>query len=179
MLRAEIEVCKKGGVSTSKHPDFGGRLMSNPKRTYKNAGAQTTQGWLEARTFWDAPDADLFTVKGISLVLGINRNAVKQIPVPRIMIDKRGYYRKGDIRGWMEVDLQQPDSLLRKLQAEQDKATERKRTQPSRRYISGQLNKEESRQVREQAMNNRDKAPDSYEAWRFPFLLFATRPKKK
>lgn len=153
--------------------------MNRAKRTYKNAGAQTLQGWVEARTYWDAPDTDLFTVKGIALVLGINRNAVKQIPVQRILIDKRGYYRKGDIRAWMDADLQQPDSLLRKLQAAQAKAKEKMRTQPSRRYVSGQLNKEESRQVREEAMNNRDKDPDSYEAWRFPFLLFAARSKKK
>lgn len=150
--------------------------MGNPKRTYKNAGAQTVQGRLEVLRYWDAPDSDFFTVKGISLVLEINRNAVKQIPVQRIMIDKRGYYRKGDIRAWMESDLKRPDSLLLTLRAAQAKAVDRTRA-PSRRYVSGQLDKDQARQVREGISTNRKDA--GYEAWRFPILSSSTRSRKK
>lgn len=137
------------------------------------------QGRLEVLRYWDAPDSDFFTVKGISLVLGINRNAVNQVPVQRIMINKRGYYRKGDIRAWMESDLKQPDSLLLTLRAAQAKAVERKRAHPSRRYVSGQLDKDHARQAREKTSTNRDKEPDSYEAWRFPFLSASIRSRKK
>ena len=107
--------------------------MMSPKRAYKNASAQTRQGQLESLRYWDAPDTDFFTVKGISLVLGINRNAVIQIPVQRIMIDKRGYYRKGDIRAWVELDGKASDSLLLKLMHAQTEAREITRAQPSRR----------------------------------------------
>lgn len=157
--------------------------MEKLKRTYKNAGAQTQQGRLEALRFWDALDSDLFTVKGISLVLGINRNAVIQIPVQRIMIDKRGYYRKGDIQAWVELDGKAPDSLLLKLIHAQTEAKQKMRTQSARRYISGMINKEEAKQARKKTITNRHKAPDSVEAQRFPFLLSALmdagkKPKK-
>jgi hypothetical protein len=46
------------------------------------------------------------------------------------------------------------------------------RTQRSRRYISGQLDKEGVKEARKKTQANRHKAPDSEEAWRFPFLLF-------
>lgn len=153
--------------------------MNTPKRTYKNAGAQTLQGCFEARTYWDAPDTDLFTVKGISLVLGINRNAVKQIPVQRILIEKRGYYRKGDVLAWIEVDLQQEDSLLRKLQAAQAKAMERMYKQPSRHYVSGQPSKEEARAATLQGARNQGKTQDGFSAWRTPSLFNRSPGKKK
>lgn len=135
------------------------------------------QGRLESIQYWDAPDTDLFTVKGISLVLGINRNAVAQIPVQRIMIDKRGYYRKGDVRAWVEMDGKQPDSLLLKLRDEQTRAEEKIRTQRSRRYVSGQQNKDEAKQAREKTKENRHKEPDKDQDWMlemFPFLVGAT-----
>lgn len=140
--------------------------MEKPKRTYKNAGTQSAQGRREGRLlYWDAPDSDLFTVKGISLVLGIRLQMVKQIPVQRIMIDKRGYYRKGDIRAWMEADLARPDSLLKKLQAEHAKTVARMSKQPSRRYQAGMLGKDEAKQARELSKANKDTPPmDAYEA---------------
>lgn len=153
--------------------------MNRSRRTYKNAGAQTVQGRIEARTYWDAPDSDLFTIKGISLVLGINRNAVKQIPIQRIMIDKRGYYRKGDVLAWMEVDLQQEDSLLRKLQGAQDKATERKYKQPSRHYVSGQPSKKAPLEATLQDARSQAKTSEGVSAWRIPSSFNRPLGKKK
>jgi hypothetical protein len=67
---------------------------------------------------------------------------VKQIPVERRMIDKRGYYRKGDIEAWLVEDMASADSLARKLRAQHAESLKRISKEPSRRYRSGQLDKE-------------------------------------
>lgn len=142
--------------------------MIKPKRTYQNAGAQTLQGHLEMLRWGDAPATDLFTVKCISLVLGIRLQKVAQIPVQRIMIDKRGYYRKGDIQEWAAADAKQSESLLATLNAEHAKTVARLKTQPSRRYRPGELNAAEAEVAREKTKTNRLKQPDAYEAWLCP-----------
>lgn len=142
--------------------------MIQPKRTYQNAGMQTLQGNLEMLRWGDAPASDLFTVKCISLVLGIRLQKVAQIPVERIMIDKRGYYRKGDIQAWAAADAEQSESLLAKLNAEHGKTMARINKQPSRRYRSGELNVVEAKEAREKTKINRLKEPDVYEAWLRP-----------
>lgn len=142
--------------------------MIKPKRTYQGAGTQTLQGNLEMLRWGDAPASDLFTVKCISLVLGIRLQKVAQIPVQRIMIDKRGYYRKGDIQAWAAEDSKQPESLLAKLNAEHGKTMARINKQPSRRYRSGELNVVEAKEAREKTKTNRLTEPDQYEAWRYP-----------
>jgi hypothetical protein len=142
--------------------------MIKPKRTYQNAGMQTLQGNLEMLRWGDAAASDLFTVKCISLVLGIRLQKVAQIPVERIMIDKRGYYRKGDIQAWAAADAKQPESLLAKLNAEHGKTMARINKQPSRRYRSGELNVVEAKEAREKTKINRLKEPDAYEAWLRP-----------
>jgi hypothetical protein len=142
--------------------------MIKPKRTYQNAGAQTLQGNLEMLRWGDAAASDLFTVKCISLVLGIRLQKVAQIPVQRIMIDKRGYYRKGEIQAWAALDAKQPESLLVKLNAEHGKTMARINDQPSRRYRPGELNAAEVKEAREKTKTNRLKEPDEYEAWLCP-----------
>lgn len=142
--------------------------MIKPKRTYQNAGMQTLQGNLEMLRWGDAAASDLFTVKCISLVLGIRLQKVAQIPVQRIMIDKRGYYRKGDIQAWAAEDAKQPESLLVKLNAEHAKTVARIKQQPSRIYRPGAMNTEEAKEAQENTKTNRLKEPDEYEAWRCP-----------
>jgi hypothetical protein len=142
--------------------------MIKPKRAYQNAGMQTQQGRLEMHRWGDAPASDLFTVKCISLVLGIRLQKVTQIPVQRIMIDKRGYYRKGDIQAWAAEDAKQPESLLAELNAEHAKTVARIKKQPSRIYRAGELNTEEAKEAQAKTKTNRLKEPDEYEAWRYP-----------
>lgn len=156
--------------------------MIKPKRTYQNAGMQSQQGRLEMLRWGDAAASDLFTVKCISLVLGIRLQKVAQIPVQRIMIDKRGYYRKGDIQAWAAEDAKQPESVLAKLNAEHSKSMARINKQPSRRYRPGELNAEEAKDAREKTKTNRLKEPDAYEAWLCPssvWLVQRLREEKK
>lgn len=145
--------------------------MSEPKRSYRNAGVQSQQGRFEALRWADAPASDLFTVKCISLVLGIRLQKVTEIPVQRIMINKRGYYRKGDVQAWMAEDAKQPESLLAKLGAEHAKTIARMKKQPSRKYSGRGLNKAEAAEARSKTETNRLKEPDTYEAWRYPKSL--------
>lgn len=139
--------------------------MEKPKKTYANAGMQTRQGWREARRlYWDAADTDYITVPGIALILGINRNWVKKIPVKRYMIDKRGYYLKGEIKSWMEEDLARPDSLLKQLQEDQRKIDAKQKAQPSRIYNPSSLTKEEAQQAKAKSEKNKTVMPtDPYE----------------
>lgn len=139
--------------------------MEKPKRTYSGAGEQNAQARIEAVRFWDEHDDYLVPVKTISIVLGIRLQKVGLIPVERRMIDKRGYYRKGDVLAWAEMDKKQPDSLLLKLQEEHKRAQDRIKRQPSRRYVSGQQGDSEARQAREKSKANKNKPPmDAYEA---------------
>jgi hypothetical protein len=110
--------------------------MKNDARSYANAGMQGQQGWAEMRRYADADSDTLFTVKCVSLVLGIRLQMVKQIPVRRIMIDKRGYYRKGEIVAWLAVDMASTDSLIEKLRSEHANSIKRMESEPSRRYRS-------------------------------------------
>lgn len=145
--------------------------MDKPKRTYFNAGVQTKQAQLEAVRYWDAEDDYLVPVKTIAIIYNINRNKVCKIPVQRRMIDKRGYYRKGDIKAWAEEDLARPDSLLKKLREEHKQAQDRIKLQPSRRYVSGQQEGNEARQAKERSKANKNKPPmDAYEAGLIDYL---------
>jgi hypothetical protein len=145
--------------------------MNNKKKSYPNAGAQTQQAWIDMEKYDKAPDDFFMTIKTVSLVLGINRNKVRQIPVRRHMIDKLGYYRKGDIQEWRAHDESQQDSLLRKLQAEQAAAVAKIAKQPSRRYVGGPMNKDDAKQAREKTKVNMGKvlSPDEV-AWRHPWF---------
>jgi hypothetical protein len=116
--------------------DQEGKTMEGESRIYANAGMQKQQGWIEMRRYADADSETLFTVKCVSLVLGIRLQMVKQIPVLRIMIDKRGYYRKGDIVAWLAVDMAKPDSLIEALRDEHANTIKRLLKEPSRRYRS-------------------------------------------
>lgn len=149
---------------------------------YQNAGMQTQQGREELLRYWDAPDSDMFTVKCISLVLGIRLQKVREIPVRRIMIDKRGYYRKGDIQAWLEIEGGRPDSLLADLREEHAKTVERMSRQPSRRYRNQSLSAGESKAAREKTKTNRLKEPDEYEALLVPAsveLVWSLQDKNK
>lgn len=121
--------------------------MEKQKRTYANAGQQNSQGWSEMHRYGEFGPDHLVTVKCVSLVLGIRLQMVKQIPVTRRMINKCGYYRKGDIEAWIAEDLAKPDSLLRALREQHAKSLKRIADDPSRRYVSGQLKGQELREV--------------------------------
>lgn len=122
--------------------------MIKPKNTYANAGRQNQQGWSEVERYGDFEPDRLVTVKCVALILEIRLQMVKQIPVKRHMIDKRGYYRKGDIDAWLLKDLTLPDSLIHKLRAEHAKSLKRMEREKTRPYVSGQLSREESAQVK-------------------------------
>ena len=113
--------------------------MNKPKRTYSGAGAQTTQGFYEVLRYGTFGPDHLVTVKCVSLVLGIRLQMVKQIPVARRMINKCGYYRKGDIEAWLAEDLSKPDSLLRSLREQHAKSQDRIAAEPSRKYVRSQV----------------------------------------
>lgn len=129
-------------------------MTEKPRRTYSNAGAQTQLAYRELIRYGGGTDEDLLPVKTVSIILGINRNKVVQIPVARRLIDKRAYYRRCDVCAWVEVDLQQPESLLAKLREEQAKAIERMRKQPSRYYDQAELSKEEAKAAKAKTRSN-------------------------
>lgn len=147
-----------------------GRVMKSETRSYANAGMQQQQGWAEMRKYADADSDTLFTVKCISLVLGIRLQMVKQIPVHRIMIDKRGYYRKGDIVALLAVDMANPDSIIEKLRDEHANSIKRMLKQPSRRYRStaDDLSPDDAKAAKEVSKTNRLKPPNLSEMARDP-----------
>ena len=59
---------------------------------------------VEAGKFWEAPESDIFSLPVVAVALGIGRNKMNQIPVTRIMIDKRAFYKKGAILDWTLPD---------------------------------------------------------------------------
>lgn len=122
--------------------------MEKPKRTYANAGGQKQQGWSEVHRYAEFGPDRLVTVQCIAMVLGIRLQMVKQIPVERRVIDKRVYYRKGDIDAWLIEDLARPDSLARQLRAQHAESLKRMARQPSRKYSRGQMSREESAQAK-------------------------------
>jgi hypothetical protein len=142
--------------------------MKQEPRKYANAGMQGLQGRVEMRQYINAEDATLFTVKCISLVLGIRLQMVKQIPVTRIMIDKRGYYRKGDIGAWLAKDMASPESLIEKLRDEHAKTLMRMMKHGSRRYRSGELDPADAKAAKEATTTNRLKPASADEIMRDP-----------
>jgi hypothetical protein len=133
--------------------------MTKPKRTYSNAGAQTVLAQIGAVRFWNESEDYLVPVKTIAIVFKINRNKVNLIPVQKRMIDKRGYYRKGDVLAWAYEDSKQPDSLLQRLQEEQSKTNERLRRQPYRKYVSGQPSREDAKKMNKNSDDSGDCSP--------------------
>jgi hypothetical protein len=109
-----------------------------PKRTYDGAGTQKQQGWSEMRRYGEFGPDRLVTVHCVALVLGIRLQMVKQIPVKRHMIEKRGYYRKGDIDAWLAQDLASADSLALHLRTQHAESLRRHAKEPSRRYSGDQ-----------------------------------------
>lgn len=138
--------------------------MEKPKRTYPNAGAQTQLAYRELMRYGSGTDDDLLPVKTVSMILGISRNKVVQIPVARRLHDKRVYYRKGDVRAWMDLDAQQPDSLLKRLRADYAQASEKIKRQPSRRYYTAEETSAEAAANKKRTEQTKDAVPtDSYE----------------
>lgn len=133
--------------------------MTKPKRTYSNAGAQTVLAQIGAVRFWNESEDYLVPVKTIAIVFKINRNKVNLIPVQKRMIDKRGYYRKGDVLAWADEDRKQPDSLLQRLQEEQSKTNERLRRQPYRRYVSGQPSRKDAKKMNKNSDDSEGRSP--------------------
>jgi hypothetical protein len=95
---------------------------------------------------------------------------VKQIPVVRVEIKKLAYYRKGDIDRWVELDLAQPNSLLKQLREQHRQALLKQGRQPSTRYKrKGEgLSATEAKEAKDRTIENVKKEPDRYEAWAYP-----------
>lgn len=55
---------------------------------------------VEAGKFWETLESDIFSLPVVAVALGIGRNKMNQIPVARIMIDKRAFYQKAAILDW-------------------------------------------------------------------------------
>lgn len=146
--------------------------MQKEKRTYSNAGAQKLQGFVELAKYGSSSDETLFTVKCISLVLGIRLQMVKQIPVTRRMIEKRGYYRKGDISAWLAIDMADPQSLIEKLRDEHAKTLGRTLFKNgTSRYRSGELGPSEAKAARAASKANRLKPVTADELVRDPKIV--------
>ena len=138
--------------------------MEKSKRTYPNAGAQAQLAYRELMRYGSGTDNDLLPVKTVSMILGISRNKVVQIPVARLLHDKRAYYRKGDVRAWIDLDAQQPDSLLEQLRADYAQAQEKIKRQPSRRYYTAEETAAEAAADKKRTEQTKDAVPtDSYE----------------
>lgn len=74
---------------------------------------------IAANQFWTAPESDIFPLPVVAIALGIGRNKMCKIPVKRIMVERRAFYRKSDILNWaLAEQARGKDSLLLKLRAE-------------------------------------------------------------
>jgi len=90
-------------------------------------------------------------VQCVAMVLGIRLQMVSKIPVQRHMVDKRAYYRKGDIDDWLQADLAREDSLARQLRAQHAESLKRIAKEPSRRYVRGQASKSSAKEEKPKA----------------------------
>ena len=136
-------------------------------RTYSNAGAQTQLAYRELMRYGSGTDDDMLPVKTVSMILGISRNKVIQIPIQRRLYDKRVYYRRGDVRAWLELDAQQPEKLLEKLRADYRQAREKIKKHPSRRYYTATETTAEAATNKKRTEQIKDAVPtDSYELHR-------------
>ena len=74
---------------------------------------------IDANQFWTAPESYIFSLPIVAIALGIGRNKMCQIPVKRIMVERRACYRKSDILNWAIAEqVKGKDNLLLKLRAE-------------------------------------------------------------
>lgn len=74
---------------------------------------------IDAGKFWDASETDILPLPLVAIALGIGRNRMCSVPVGRIMIDKRAYYKKGDILDWALSD--EGKILLNELKSRKSK----------------------------------------------------------
>lgn len=60
----------------------------------------------KAARFWsaDSPDDELFPLPVVAAALGVGRNSMCALPVTARLIDKRKYYRKGDVIRFLDSD---------------------------------------------------------------------------
>lgn len=59
---------------------------------------------IEANQFWASPESDLFPLPVVAFALGIGRNNMHRVPVDRILVKGRAFYRKSDILDWAETE---------------------------------------------------------------------------
>lgn len=59
---------------------------------------------IDANKFWDAPETDILPLPLVAVALGVGRNRMHHVPVERIKIQGRAYYRKSDILDWALSD---------------------------------------------------------------------------
>lgn len=154
--------------------------MSKEKKSYTNAGSQTRQAWSEMHKYGELPDDAFITLKTVSLVLGINRNKVNQIPIQHVMLDKRKVYRKGDISQWVALDSRQTESILGRLRSDHNRALERQVQQPSRYYSPSQLDRPEAKRAKEMTKANLGASFSDHENLRLRGIQFpAVRAARK
>jgi hypothetical protein len=130
-------------------------MRDKAKRTYSGAGMQGHQGWMELQKYGTAHPDTLFTVKCISLVLNIQLQMVKLLPVRRQLIDKRGYYKKSDISAWLALDMAKPDSLIEKLRNEYAEITKRALANKRSRYHRARLSPAEAKAAKDATKINK------------------------
>lgn len=154
--------------------------MSEEKKSYMNAGSQTRQAWSEMRKYGELPDDAFVTLKTVSLVLGINRNKVNQIPIQHVMLDKRKVYRKGDISQWVALDARQNESILGRLRSDHNRALERQEQQSSRHYAPSKIGRAEAKRAKEVTKSNVGAPFSDYENHRLRGIQFpAARAARK
>lgn len=59
---------------------------------------------IDANKFWDAPETDILPLPLVAVALCVGRNRMHYVPVERIKIQGRAYYRKSDILDWALSD---------------------------------------------------------------------------
>lgn len=136
--------------------------MEQPKRRYTKAGGMTARhADLEFINYWSAPDSDLFSVKCASAVLKIRKQMVVKLELPRHMIEKRAYYRKGDIQALLMADQIEPNKLLRDLQENHRQVQIKQQKHPSTSYksVTGTLLPHEKKAAKQASKANRKKPP--------------------
>lgn len=114
---------------------------------------------IEFSNYWKAPDIELVSVKCTSMVLSIRLQEVVKLRLPRHMVLKRAYYRKGDIEALLMADQAEPNKLLRDLQEDHRQVQIKQQAHPSTRYKSatGTLLPKEAKATKQKSKANRKK----------------------
>ena len=147
--------------------------MKTPKSRYTKTGGVTGLAGVEFTNYWRAPDSELVSVRCASMVLGVRLQAVVKLELPRYMVSKLAYYRKGDIQTLLLADQDDPNKLLRDLQESHRQVQSKQQANSSTRYksVTGTLLPQEAKAVKQASEANRKKPltkDELFSGWNSP-----------